>query len=95
MSDVHAHYFPPRFAEAFARHGGGRRACPEHGPELDARISDLDAAQLGRQVLGLGHNQPRFQDVEASQTVARLANDLYAEATTRWSGRSCAGARHC
>ncbi|GAA3112570.1 amidohydrolase family protein [Pseudonocardia yunnanensis] len=88
--DVHAHYFPPTFIDAFARHGAGRRAWPEHPPELDARIKDLDAAQLQHQVLGLGHNQPYFDEVEASTMVARLANDLYAEATIRWSGRLAA-----
>jgi hypothetical protein len=60
-------------------------------PELDARITDLDAAQLERQVLGLGLNQPCSQDVEASQTVGRLANDLYAEANPRWSSQNRAG----
>ncbi|WP_433297097.1 amidohydrolase family protein [Pseudonocardia sp. CA-142604] len=90
MIDVHAHYFPPTFIDAFARHGSGRRAWPEHPRELDARIKDLDAAQLDHQVLGLGHNQPYFEDVGASQTVARLANDLYAEVTTQWSGRLAA-----
>ena len=90
MIDVHAHYFPPRFTEAFARLGGGRRAWPEHRPELDARIADLDTAQLEHQVLGLGHNQPYFEDADASRTVARLANDLYAEVTTQWSGRLAA-----
>lgn len=87
MIDVHAHYFPPAFTEAFAKHGNGRKAWPEHPVELDSRISDLDSAELDRQVIGLGHNQPYFDDAAASLEVARLANDLYADTVSRWHGR--------
>jgi aminocarboxymuconate-semialdehyde decarboxylase len=87
MIDVHAHYFPPAFTDAFAHHGNGRKAWPEHPVELDDRIHDLDTAGMERQVIGLGHNQPYFDDAAASLTVARLANDLYATTTARWQGR--------
>ena len=87
MIDVHAHYFPPTFTEAFARHGSGRKAWPEHPAGLDDRVKDLDSAGLDRQVLGLGHNQPYFDDRSASSEVARLSNDLYAETVRRWDGR--------
>jgi 6-methylsalicylate decarboxylase len=87
MIDVHAHYFPPVFTASFAEHGAGRRAWPEHPVPLDGRVLDLDEAGVERQVLGLGHNQPYFADLGDSVTVARLANDLYAETIGAWDGR--------
>ncbi|WP_156935130.1 amidohydrolase family protein [Pseudonocardia spinosispora] len=87
MIDVHAHYFPPAFTEAFARFSGGRKAWPEHPAQLDDRLSDLDAAGLERQLIGLGHNQPYFADADGSTEVSRLANDLYADAVAPWGGR--------
>jgi predicted TIM-barrel fold metal-dependent hydrolase len=87
--DLHAHWFPPAFTQAFARLGG-RRAWPEHPPELADRVAELAAAGVDLQVLGLGHNQPYFADADAASECAALANDLYAEAVAGGGGRLAA-----
>src|SRR5690606_5352267 len=75
--DVHAHWFPTPYTEAFQRLGG-RKAWPEHPPHLDDRPALLEEAGVDVQVVGLGHNQPYFEDAAAADECARLGNDLYA-----------------
>ena len=87
--DIHSHYFPPAFTEAFERLGG-RKAWPQHPVDLDDRVSSLIAAGVDVQVLGLGHNQPYFADAAASVACARIANDIYANATAGYRGRLAA-----
>lgn len=90
--DVHAHYFPPAFTEAFERLSGGRKAWPQHPVSLDDRAASLTAAGVDVQVNGLGHNQPYFADPAASVECARLANDISAadwiNAIRGWQGLS-------
>jgi 6-methylsalicylate decarboxylase len=85
--DVHAHYFPPAFTEAYEKLSGGRKAWPQHAVELDGRVAALAAAGVDRQAIGLGHNQPYFKDAEAALACARLANDTYAKAIAPHGGR--------
>jgi aminocarboxymuconate-semialdehyde decarboxylase len=87
--DVHAHYFPPAYTELYDRLSG-RKSFPQHPVELDSRIADLDAAGVDVQVIGLGHNQPQFEDREASIECATFANDTYAEAIAQYGGRLAA-----
>ncbi len=88
--DVHAHYFPPAFTEAFERLSGGRKAWPQHPVSLDDRAASLTAAGVDVQVNGLGHNQPYFADAAASVECARIANDVYAKAFAPYGGRLAA-----
>ena len=88
--DVHAHYFPPAFTEAFERLSGGRKAWPQHPAGLDERAAAAEAAGVDVQVIGLGHNQPYFKDAAASVECARLANDIYAKAIAGYGGRLAA-----
>ncbi|NLT04796.1 MAG: amidohydrolase [Solirubrobacterales bacterium] len=92
MIDVHAHYFPPAYTEAFARLSGGRKAWPEHPADLTDRVAGLEEAGVERQVIGLGHNQPYFADADASAECARIANDVYAEAIAPHDRLSAFGA---
>lgn len=87
--DVHAHYFPPAYTELYDRLSG-RKSFPQHPVELDSRIADLDAGGVDVQVIGLGHNQPHFEDRQASVDCARFANDTYAEAFAPYGGRLAA-----
>jgi aminocarboxymuconate-semialdehyde decarboxylase len=84
--DVHAHWFPPALVAEFDR-VLGRAVWPEHPVELSARIDDQEAAGVALQIIGLGHNQPYGRDAAASRHCARYANDLYAEAVSRFPGR--------
>ncbi|MEW2505541.1 amidohydrolase family protein [Amycolatopsis sp. NPDC047767] len=79
MIDVHAHWFPPALTKEFDR-VAGKKVWPEHSPELIPRVEELEADGVNLQVLGLGHNQPYFEDASKSLHCAKFANDLYAEA---------------
>lgn len=87
--DVHAHYFPPAYTELFDRLSG-RKSFPQHPIALDDRISDLDTAGVDVQVIGLGHNQPHFEDRGAAVECAVFANDTYAAAIAPHGGRLAA-----
>jgi aminocarboxymuconate-semialdehyde decarboxylase len=86
MIDVHAHWFPPAIVEQFDRRLE-RVVWPEHTGDLAARIDEQDADGVQLQIIGLGHNQPYDSDAAAAQHCARFANDLYAEAASRFPGR--------
>lgn len=81
--DVHAHWFPPLVVEAFERLGS-RRAWPQHGDSLAERAAGLAESTFSTQIIGLGHNQPNFDDRRASLECAQLCNDLYATEITKY-----------
>ncbi|MGM0931086.1 MAG: amidohydrolase family protein [Actinomycetota bacterium] len=82
--DVHAHWFPPSLVERFGELDGPR-VWPEHAESLVERVEELEAAEIGMQILGLGHVQPNMENERNSVLAARFANDLYADAARKHS----------
>lgn len=83
--DVHAHYLPTALGEVFSRLGPVQYPL-RHPTDQTARLADLDAAGVERQIISLGAVQPYWPDAGASTEAARYANDLYAD-VVRQHGR--------
>lgn len=91
--DVHAHYYPREFVEAFNRLGrspGGGDGSPGGRTTLEERVDMLAAAGIDLEVLCIGANQPTFPKVEDAVAGARFANDLYADVCKGYGGRFAA-----
>ncbi len=94
--DVHAHYYPLEFADAYRRlrpQGGGDMAptgSPGGRVTLEERVDMLKEAGIDLQVLCVGANQPYFPKAEDAIAGARFVNDLYADVCKGHAGRFAA-----
>src|SRR4051794_21713512 len=90
--DVHAHYYPKEFLEAFQRigKGTGRDQAPYSGVGLDERVDMLKESGVDLQILSVGTNQPCVASIEDAVAGARFANDLYADICKGYDGRFAA-----
>jgi aminocarboxymuconate-semialdehyde decarboxylase len=88
--DVHAHCFLKEYAEPLERLSGGART----GPRVDfnlAEMSDLAReARIDLQVLSVGPAQPYLERAADAAEIARLGNDIYADASRGHDGRFAA-----
>lgn len=91
--DVHAHYYPREFVEAWARLGkpsAGADRAPGGRIPLDERADMLAQIGIDLQVLSVGAQQPSFPRVEDAVAGARFANDLLADLCRGYGGRFAA-----
>jgi aminocarboxymuconate-semialdehyde decarboxylase len=91
--DVHAHYYPREFVEAYARlgkPGGGANQAPGGKVPIDERVDMLAEAGIDLQILCVGAQQPTFEKTEDAVAGARFANDLYADICKGYGGRYAA-----
>jgi len=92
--DVHAHYFPPEYTECLRRLGdpraASRDAVPGGPPTLAEQAAVLDAVGIDVQVLSISLLQPYLPREADAVEAARLANDIYADATRGHGGRFAA-----
>ncbi|HEY7062812.1 MAG TPA: amidohydrolase family protein [Chloroflexota bacterium] len=86
--DVHAHYYPAEYVDAFGRLGGAvseqARRLPGAVLPLDERIDLLAEVGIDMQILSVSQHQPYLPDASNALEAARLANDVYAEACRRF-----------
>ena len=91
--DVHCHYYPRAYLERLEELGRAVRrmtgAVPGFSFEVgvDRQLELLDAAGIDAQVLSVGNQPPYFSDPRQAASTARMANDLYADLCSRYSGR--------
>jgi 6-methylsalicylate decarboxylase len=92
--DVHAHYFPPEYTACLQRLGDpraeSRDAVPGGPPTLAEQAAMLDAVGIDLQVLSISLLQPYLPRETDAVAAARLANDIYADATRGHAGRFAA-----
>ncbi|MFH8986064.1 amidohydrolase family protein [Streptomyces varsoviensis] len=92
LIDVHAHLWPEEYLALLAEHGrpaAEARALhatdrPDH---LAARIAELDAAGIDRQLVSAAAQMPDLPRPAAAAHAARLANDRCARAVARHPDR--------
>ncbi|HEY7062798.1 MAG TPA: amidohydrolase family protein [Chloroflexota bacterium] len=91
--DVHAHYWADEYI-ALMRRLGRRTSQVERSPAgrlpLDERVGLLDAVGIDMQVLSVAQNQPYLASQDDAVAAARLANDLYADASQTYPRRFAA-----
>jgi 6-methylsalicylate decarboxylase len=91
--DVHAHYYPRPYIDRLEELGRQVRRMTTSVPGfsfsigIDQQLELLDGAGIDMQVLSLGNQPPYFADPDQAVSTARLANDLYAELSTRHPNR--------
>lgn len=88
--DVHAHYYPAKYADCLKEFGANTvsmTAAPGAGLNLEQRLELLDRFGIRVQVLCVGAHQPYLAGASQAATAAKLANDLYAEVRQKYRGR--------
>jgi len=93
--DVHAHYLPAEFIDAYTRLGRratGIELAQAGKVTLDERVDLLAEAGVDLQVLSVGTYQPSVEKGEEAVAGARFFNDLYADICTGYGGRFAAAA---
>jgi 6-methylsalicylate decarboxylase len=93
--DVHAHYYSDTFLSLFrATEGNGRdsnwSASALWHLSLAERVELMDNIGVDCQILSVGLAQPYSPDVNRATRLARVANDMYAEACQRFRPRFAA-----
>jgi len=89
--DVHAHYYPDDYVAALARldHPQAETVAGMAGlpRSLDEQVGVLDSVGIDVQVLSVSQLHPYLPNVTDAVAAARLANDIFADATRRYAGR--------
>ncbi len=90
--DVHAHYWTDSYLDLVAELGNSdtgtqRGIGAGGGAELDARLTLMDRAGVGVQVLSAAPQMPYGSDPHRARAAARFVNDQYAELVTRHPDR--------
>lgn len=96
--DVHAHYFRNEYLGRIDRYKGAlattfirRRNRLSNGPaDVEAQLRLMDRAKIDFQVLSISNHFPYFPDEADATSMARLANDLYAELVSQHPKRFAA-----
>jgi predicted TIM-barrel fold metal-dependent hydrolase len=94
--DVHAHLWTDEYLNLVESYGKkdtniqrGREAGMKQA-EIDKRFATMDSAGVNMQVLSVSPQCPHFENKEHAVAAARKANDMYAEAVSRWPKRFAA-----
>jgi predicted TIM-barrel fold metal-dependent hydrolase len=92
--DVHAHYFPDEYVASLARlgHPEAEATAQVAGRprDLAEQVGVLEAVGIDLQVLSISLLQPYLPREAEAVAAARLANDIYADATRGYGGRFAA-----
>ena len=85
--DIHAHYFRSEYLDLIDRHQGAqpttfmrRRNRISNGPaDVEAQLALVIRGGIDLQVLSISNHFPYFLERDDATSMARLANDLYAQ----------------
>ncbi len=85
--DVHAHYFRNEYLDRIDRFKGShatsflrrKNRISNGAADVEAQLGLMDRAKINVQVLSISNHFPYFTDETDAVSMARLANDLYAE----------------
>lgn len=96
--DIHAHYFRAEYLDRIDQHEGShpttfmrRRNRISKGPaDVEAQLRLMDRCKIDLQVLSISNHFPYFPEESDAVSMARLANDLYAELVRQYPRRFAA-----
>ena len=85
--DIHAHYFRNEYLDRIDGYKGShattflrRRNRISNGPaDVESQLRLMDRAGIDLQILSISNHFPYFQDKSDAVSMARLANDLFAD----------------
>lgn len=85
--DIHAHYFRNEYLDRIDSYKGShattflrRRNRISNGPaDVESQLRLMDRAGIDLQILSISNHFPYFQDQSDAVSMARLANDLFAD----------------
>jgi predicted TIM-barrel fold metal-dependent hydrolase len=96
--DIHAHYFPHEYLDRIDRYKGTqattfirrRNRLSQSPADLQAQLRLMDRAHIDLQVLSVSNHFPYFAGEVDAVSMARLANDLYADVVRQYPQRFAA-----
>jgi aminocarboxymuconate-semialdehyde decarboxylase len=91
LVDIHAHYFPTRYIDAYSTQAGvvlpAWSAAPLQRLSAIERVTLMDECGVDVQILSLSLLQPYFDDEATAQELAQIGNDEYASFCADYRGR--------
>ena len=91
--DIHAHLWTTDYLDLCQSYGNvdtgtqRNKGAGMGAEEMDKRFAQMDANGVEMQILDICPQAPHFENKEHAVNAARKANDLYAEAVSRWPKR--------
>jgi len=91
--DIHAHLWTTEYLDLCQSYGNvdtgtqRNKGAGMGAEEMDKRFAQMDANGVEMQILDICPQAPHFENKEHAVNAARKANDLYAEAVSRWPKR--------